>query len=223
MRISIPLTALFCSVACLGQGSPARDAHVPVVTIYTQFQKAPAGAVIANLQTELASIFSPTGVQFEWRSLDDPRASEPVAELVVVKFKGDCSASLSLPLGKMDAGALGWTHVSDGDLLPFSDIDCDRVWRLIRPGMVAYEGEAQNRAYGRALGRVLAHELYHIFGNTAKHGRGGVAKACYTTPELLAESFQLTDREFKLIREGKLGNLIRGPRPPVAVDAGGGD
>jgi hypothetical protein len=223
MRTLFAFTALLCSVACLGQTSPARDFETPVVTIYTQFQEQPAPTVVKHLQSELTSILRPAGVQFEWRSLDDPRASEPVAELVVVKFKGRCSAEVSLPIVRITSGALGWTHVSDGDLLPFSDIDCDRIWRFIHPEMGADESGGNDRGFGRALGRVLAHELYHIFANTAKHAKGGIAKSCYTAPELLADEFHLTEREFKLIRAGKLRNLLRQSRPPMVLDAGGGD
>jgi hypothetical protein len=223
MRTLCAFTALLCSVACLGQHSPAREFETPVVTIYTQFQELPDPTVIKHLQAEVQSILLPVGVQLEWRSLDDPRASEPVAELVVVKFKGRCSAAVSLPGGRIHSGALGWTHVSDGDLLPFSDIDCDRIWGFIHPGLGIYEGGGQDRGFGRALGRVLAHELYHIFANTTKHARAGIAKSCYTAPELLADEFHLTEREFRLIRTGKLRNLLRQSRPPIVLDAGGGD
>jgi hypothetical protein len=113
--------------------------------------------------------------------------------------------------------------VSDGDLLPFSDIDCDRIWRFIQSELSACESARHNRHFGRALGRVLAHELYHIFANTTKHARGGIAKACYTAPDLLADAFHLTSREFRLIREGKLRHLLRRSRPPVILEAGGGD
>jgi hypothetical protein len=223
MRKLFAFTALLSSGACLGQSSPARDLDTPAVTIYTHFQEQPAPTVIRHLQAELASILRPVGVQFEWRSLDDPRASEPVAELVVVKFKGRCSAAVSLPAARIASGALGWTHVSDGDLLPFSDIDCDRIWRFIHPEMGAYETSEHDRSFGRALGRVLAHELYHIFANTTKHARAGIAKSCYTAPELLSEEFHLTEREFKLIRTGKLRNLFRQSTPPMVLDAGGGE
>ena len=53
---------------------------------------------------------------------------------------------------------------------------------------------------GRALGRVLAHELYHIFANTTKHARAGIAKSCYTAPELLADEFHLTERRSSFAR-----------------------
>jgi hypothetical protein len=35
-------------------------------------------------------------------------------------------------------------------------------------------------------------------------------------------NFGFTDREFKMIREGKLRHLLRFSKPPVLLEAGGG-
>ena len=54
---------------------------------------------------------------------------------------------------------------------------------------------------GRAMGRVLAHELYHIFGETRKHGSSGVASAYHTRGELLAPEFNFSERESEMFRD----------------------
>lgn len=205
----------------MAEESPARDSEFPVVTLYTQFEKAPSPALLHMLQTEVHEALREVGVEFEWRSLDDPRASQPVSELVVVKFKGTCLATPTLPGSRVVSGALGWTHISDGELLPFTDIDCDRTWRLIQPELAADDSADEDREFGRALARVLAHELYHIFANTTKHARGGLAKSCYTAPDLLADEFHFTARELTMIRGGKLRHLLRRSTPMVV--AGGGE
>ena len=221
MRILLSFSLLLCSGACLAEESPARDSEFPVVTLYTQFEKAPSPTLLETLQKEVHGALHEVGVEFQWRSLDDPRASQPVAELVVVKFKGTCIATPALSGGRLVSGALGWTHMSDGELLPFTDIDCDRTWRLIQPELVGADAEDENREFGRALARVLAHELYHVFANTTKHARDGLAKSCYTAPDLLADSFHFTARELNMIRAGKLRHLLRRSAPMVI--AGGGE
>jgi hypothetical protein len=220
MRLFLFLALILAGSGVCPADQPAPDGwQRPTVTIYTQFQSNPPGYVLEALRREVSSVLGPIGVHFDWRSLDDPRANQPVAELVVIKFKGRCQAVEGLA-GAMQAGALGWTHISDGDMLPFSDIDCDRTWRFVQPALVGSEEEQQNRIFGRALGRVLAHELYHIFANTTKHAGEGLAKACYTSDELLSAQFHFSDREFKMIRGGKLRNLLR--QQPAMADAAGG-
>jgi hypothetical protein len=72
--------------------------------------------------------------------------------------------------------------VSDGAILPFSDVDCDRIRSFVRQGLMAKDRDDREEAFGRSVGRVLAHDLYHIFANTARHGSWGVGKATCGTP-----------------------------------------
>ena len=76
-------------------------------------------------------------------------------------------------------GALGWTHVSDGAILPFSEIDCDRIREFVQKELLYWKPAEREEVLGRAMARVVAHELYHIFANTPHHGSDGVAKAAY--------------------------------------------
>ena len=82
-------------------------------------------------------------------------------------------------------GPLGWTHISEGAILPFADIDCDGIRSFLQAGLLGARADTEKSMYGRAVGRVLAHELYHIFANTQHHGAGGVGKATYTVDNLL--------------------------------------
>ena len=152
------------------------------VTVYTQFDQDYSQTSYEEMRAELASIMEPIGFRFEWRSLAAARGNEVSVELVVVNFKGKCQAE-DIPPHSGAIGALGWTHMSDGAVLPFSDVDCDRIREFIRPQLAAYHQEQRTRLLGRAMGRVLAHELYHVFASTTMHGawyceavlyRGGV-------------------------------------------------
>jgi len=126
---------------------------------------------------------------------------------VVVSFKGSCDGS-AIPSVPVESGALGWTHTSNGEVLPFTDIDCDRIRRLVGPVMTGVEREDRDPALGRALGRVLAHELYHVFAKTKHHSSWGIAKAFYTPLELMAEKFRFEPKEFKLLRNSKVRTVL---------------
>jgi len=61
----------------------------------------------------------------------------------------------------------------------------------------------------------VAHELYHIFANTAHHGVDGVGKAAYTVQELMSDEFQFEEREGHALRSS-LPKLKR-PHPIAAA------
>jgi len=159
------------------------------------------------LRDELESIMSPMGMRFEWHSLSGVRGNEVAVELAVLTFKGRCDAGNLLPRSSTP-GALGWTHVSDGIILPFSDVDCDRIRTFVQKDLMAFHVGDREAVFGRALGRVVAHELYHIFANTARHGSCGIGKAAYTVQELLADDFQFEDRESQALRGSKAHELL---------------
>ena len=201
--------ALFCLLAGVYPGwSETRGATFAPITLYTQFQQAPPERVMQAVQEEVESIMAPIGLRFEWRDLSKAGAHEVSAELAVVTFKGRCDAA-GLTTRSRFEGALGWTHVSDGQILPFTDIGCDRVREFTQSGLLLFRPRDREEKYGRALGRVLAHELYHIFANTTRHASMGVAKEAYNVQDLLADDFQFQARE---------SHMLRTNRPRVAVE-----
>lgn len=177
------------------------------IALYTQFQEAPPEAVTEALHDELESIMAPMGMRFEWHSLAGVRGNEVAVELAVLTFKGRCDVAGLVPRNG-NPGALGWTHVSDGTILPFSDVDCDRIRGFVQKELLTIHPNDREAAFGRALGRVVAHELYHIFANTAKHGSCGVGKAAYSVQELLSEDFQFEARESQALRTSKAHEVL---------------
>ena len=233
---------LFC---CLALGAlPAlgeqRDLPTAPITLYTSFQQDPPPAVLEALQDELESIMLPMNLHFQWRSLSAANGNEVVVELAVVTFQGRCDIASVVPRtgqGAFRAGALGWTHVSDGTILPFSDVDCDRIRGFVQRDLYYLPAGDREEAFGRAIGRVLAHELYHVFADTVRHGVCGVGKAAYTVGELLSPDFRFEQQESKALRTGKAhaalennggaprgGPGITGPtlRSPGTASAGSG-
>ena len=176
------------------------------VALYIDFQNEPPAGVVEALQQEVDVIMAPMGTEFEWRSLKAVNGREVSAQLAVVKFLGRCDSVGPASPRPLKAGALGWTHVSDGSILPFSDVDCDGIRQFLRAGLLGVDARQRVEAYGRAVGRVLAHELYHIFANTARHGSTGVGKAMYSVQDLLSPDFHFEEHESEVLRSGR-------PRP----------
>ena len=178
------------------------------VALYTSFpEQQPPPAVLQSLQDEVESIMTSANLRFEWRALEGNRGDEVAVELAVLTFHGRCDVE-GLVAHSLHKGALGWTHVSDGVILPFSEVDCDGVRNFLSNGLLALRPADRAAAYGRALGRVLAHELYHIFADTRHHGSCGVAKEAYSAPDLLGATFQFQDRESRALRTSKAHTLL---------------
>ena len=208
-----PLYLLFAFPFC-AFSELKEDKTPPAITVYTQFDHPYSTTAMDVMRQELGAIMSPLGLDFTWRDLNAAHGNEVSVELVVVTFKGKCEIdSESYPSG--ETGALGWTHISDGTILPFSDVDCDKIRRFIGSEVRALDPKARDIAYGRAVGRVLAHELYHVFTNTTRHASWGVAKAFYTSKDLVSERFQFQEKDTTALRSGKLKTLLRNRKPPV--------
>lgn len=181
--------------------------QIAPITLYTSFQHEAPQAVLEALQDELEQIMAPMGFRFNWRSLSGVKGNEVSVELAVITFKGRCDVAGLLPRS-VQPGALGWTHVSDGNILPFSDVDCDRVRSFVQGTLLTVSRDDREELFGRALGRVLAHELYHIFANTQKHGSCGVAKEAFSVQDLLSDDFQFEVSGSEALRAGKAHSAL---------------
>jgi len=191
-------TLLWLAMAALPLASqPGAGSDAPI-TLYTKFQIDPPKHIPEAMQRELTSIFSPAGMRFEWRSLANITPGEVSAELVIVSFQGICTTESARSTGSR-IGALGWTHMTDHEVLPFSDVDCDRLSAFLRPALAGLsQGEAEE-ALGRAMARVLAHELYHVFARTTHHGSAGVARTGYSVQDLTADVFVFEEADLRVL------------------------
>lgn len=191
-------------------------APIAPIALYTSFpEQQPPPAVLQALQDEVESIMASGGMRFEWRALAGNHGDEIAVELAVLTFHGRCNAE-GLQAHRRHSGPLGWTHVSDGIILPFSEVDCDGVRNFVSNRLLALRPAERTIAYGRALGRVLAHELYHVFADTRHHGTCGVAKEAYSVQDLLSSSFLFQDRESQALRTSKAHTILENA---VATDS----
>lgn len=197
---------------CGGQ----QGATLPPIALYTHFQVAPPAAVLDSLQLEVQGIMAPMGLSFDWLQLSASDGRQVSIELAVIEFKGRCDIA-NLQPHDSNPGPLGWTHMSDGVILPFADVDCSAVRSFIQKELLAAPAVSRAQAFGRALGRVLAHELYHIFANTTRHGSEGVGREFYSARDLLAADFQFQVRESMALINGKAHAALAGT-PAVATE-----
>ena len=123
------------------------------------------------------------------------------------KFKGRCDV-IGLSSHISGAGPLGWTHISDGVILPFAEIDCESIRDFIQRRLLRMPVESHEAAFGRALGRVVAHELYHIFANTVRHSACGVGKPKFSIEELLSPEFRFGAQESFALKSGKAHSAL---------------
>jgi hypothetical protein len=174
------------------------------IAIYMSFDGEHSALAVEAMQREVEALTKPSGFHLHWRSLDNRRSDESFSDLAVVKFHGKCTMeAIQLLFSELgpdgDSVALGSTKVIDGQVLPFSDLECDRIRRSIAPLALGSSVEERESLLGRAMGRVLAHELFHVFANTEKHGHEGIAKTSYSRKDLVAERFGFSAKDSKRI------------------------
>ena len=155
--------------------------------------------IFEEMSIELERLFEPANLQPVFRNLHARPPHEIYERLAVARFRGECSLSPVL-FNSSDEPALGFTHVSDGQILPFVGVDCDRVQKLILPEIRGLPVAHQEVSFARALARVLAHELYHVLAETSEHGDSGVTKACLTAKELVQAELDIGEPEILRLR-----------------------
>jgi len=207
------------AAVCYAGGSPRIQQLAPV-TLFTQFQQPPQQAVIEALQAEAENILAPAGFRLDWHDITAASTVGTVTELAVVTFRGRCGANEGVPRIPSPQLVLGFTSVTDGAILPFITVDCDRARGFLANALFRLADSERRRIFGRALGRILAHELYHVFANTMRHGPTGVAKNAYSVSDLMGEEFSFEEREFEMLRAARPPTAPPGVTPPTAAADG---
>lgn len=170
------------------------------VTLAVSFEQICPPDVVRSLRTEVQRVMKSADLRIWWVPCED--ATDQIFQrLVVVRFRGRCEI---LRDNRTDSKSriLASTHVSDGAILPYVDVYCSRVARMLPIETERHAFFTRLEALGRALGRVIAHELYHIFGQTQKHGRWGLAQPGLSGSELTEPGAWFEEPELESIRRG---------------------
>lgn len=178
------LLLLGCVVLALA-GNVTADSNVGV---YLQFEQPPSPVAAAAMRNEAAEALKRIGFTVAWRDVSENQGNEPFENLVVVKLVGRCACRGDLRSTRAIL-VLGSTAVSGGHVLPYSDVRCDAVRRILPDVEFAADRQTGDAILGRALGKVLAHELYHVLLGTTHHATSGIAKAVQSTDDLKSDAF----------------------------------
>jgi hypothetical protein len=177
--------AFFCcllTTAGLLAGDPSPDPQP--VTVLVEFTGARSATSLNALKSELQTILSDSHLQLDLQ-LKDSLSGAVSGDLLLFKMKGYCTMN-ALPVGALsdERGPLAMTHSANGELLPFGEVECDRVRIALQRTVGRSNPEAHQAEYGVALARVMAHEIYHMLAKSAVHTKQGLTKEALSSREL---------------------------------------
>ena len=155
------------------------------ITVLVDFTDVRSATSLNALKSELQNILSDSHLQLDLQLKSDfPDASVP-GDLVLFKMKGHCTMN-ALPIAALsdERGPLPMTYSVNGELLPFGEVQCDRVRTALQRAIGRSNPEAHQTEYGVALARVMAHEIYHMLAKSATHTKEGLTKEALSPGEL---------------------------------------
>lgn len=173
----------------LGFGASSLPASEPLsVAIVTDAAVSLPPRASAEFRSEVERVLSMPEIRIVWRDLSGVSGEESFHRIVVVRFQGNCRAGGAADSGRQGE-ALGYTHRSDGRVLPFVAVDCGRVAAVLARHNILQYSLTAAEALGRALARVAAHELYHALTESAEHAGEGLAQPALSARELFERGF----------------------------------
>jgi hypothetical protein len=188
LRVAICLFLIIGPAVPLGAG--VERVAPSVLTVILAFKGPYSRASLKEMERESGLVLRSSGVRLDWRMLGEtPHAS--YNDLVVMTFKGVCKFDPALPVHD-EPGALAMTDSVDGKILPFGEVNCDRVVSSARTAMSRHDYFRADLLIGRALGRVVTHELVHMLTRSGEHGAEGVEKPTLSGRQLIAERLRLS-------------------------------
>jgi len=192
-RVSFLAACAAATALLLSGQSATKPDPAPSVGVFMDFDSdsAPGAASLDIMKTEVEQLLKPSGVALDWRLVKENRGDHTFAGLVVLKFKGKCRVegwnSPASDFGSQgEVTTLGATQVSDGKVLPYSEVECDQIRKALAYLPAGAGQKERQRALGLVMGRVVAHELYHVLASTTSHAAHGLAKASQSLEDLVS-------------------------------------
>ncbi len=155
-------------------GPPVIDPALRPLTVgvMLKFEQKPPSGFVKRLGTAVREIFRPSGLDVRLEVFDNNLRPKEYNRAVVVEMRGACPMvppDLG-PSNQPDRATLGFTRIQEGEVIPFSMVDCEQLVRIVQ----GVRAQTPNRlflytAYWNAMGRVMAHELMHMLLRTADH------------------------------------------------------
>ena len=191
-RLLATLCLVFGSVPAIS--APSAGSADNTLVVYLKADAQQKAAPIEEMKHEVGVLMAQAGFQVEWRGVGAQSGdSADAAMLAVLELNGACGIApgyRGTETPQVSTKSLATTAISDGQVLPFSQLNCTALTRSVSAPLAQAPGAQRDFLYGRAMARVVAHELYHVLMRTTAHARGGVARSCFTTSDLLTERFE---------------------------------
>jgi hypothetical protein len=174
----------------------AQADSLPNLTVLLSVEGKTDNLALLEMKSELRDIMKDAGRSLDIRLRSEAKSGESFEDVVLVKLKGNCRIDRVLPVGD-ERGPLALTHSTDGVVLPFAEVECDRLAVAVAKALYGAERKESGKLLGRAMGRVLAHESHHILGKTHEHNEdGSLAKESISAKRLISDqriSFDMRD------------------------------
>lgn len=154
------------------------------VTIVLSAQQNASRLSIAVLKQELAAI-PDLNLNLTWLRSEDLTTGIELDQPVQVRLMGRCNLAGAPEEGSRQPGPYAWAHVSDGRVLPFIEVNCDRIRNALFSTMWGEDFQHRDFLLGRALARIIAHELRHALRREVHHSEEGLAQPRLTAASLI--------------------------------------
>jgi hypothetical protein len=196
LRVAICFCLIIGLAVPLGAGERVAP---PVLTVILAFKGPYSRTSLKEMERESGLVLRSSGVRLDWQMLgENPHAL--YNDLVIMTFKGACKFDPAPPIHE-EPGALAMTHSVDGKILPFGEVNCDRVVNTARSAMGGTDYLRADLLIGRALGRVVSHELVHMITRSREHGAEGVEKSALSGTQLIAGDLRLSAFDIARLRQ----------------------
>ncbi len=150
------------------------------------------------MERELTRAFAPSDTRVEL-VLPHERTEHPVfdSEVIVMRVSGRCELGPMPPLNSHKPDTLGRTFVTDGQILPFVELDCKQISGALRAKLSGTPAEYRPQVLGRAMGRVLAHEIYHVLSRSSDHSPHGLAAETMNPEQMTCDRLDFRFEDFE--------------------------
>jgi hypothetical protein len=210
------LLRFFCGLLVALSAYAVSPRSVTVLLNYDQpYSRSSYKALERQLKTSLQEV----GFQLDLRELHATAPHEEFSQVVVFRMKGNCSMNLEPQSNLLKQhGVLAMAHTSDGAVLPFGEVECDRVRQSLQHLLGGGSSPRHQIAFGTALGMVMEHEIYHMLGNATQHTKDGVTKESLSAHELLEGTLSLPRLAQQAIRNSA-AIVEKTPPDPVSSNS----
>jgi hypothetical protein len=180
----LSFAALFCFAVPLKSTDRPDPSGDRILVVYFKGAAAYPSHIVSQIQSEVEHVMRPLKLRFEWRAMEGNYRTDPACMAVILTFSGTCSYDQSCRRN-LEPVSLGWTHITDGEILPFCSVDCTLVRQTIASVLQKRLAQDRQTLISRAIGRVIAHEFYHILAGTRQHSKDGLASASVEPNDLV--------------------------------------